>query len=486
MSSLKCPNLSSSNRSSSHHHGRPRNFLSPTKSDKAVVGQGGGSDAGIVGTRFATRKSPPVPSNNNNQQQQQQTEVLVSSTTSCTTSTNTTTTTTTSSQQEEDQGERPPLLRRLSSNSGPSGNNACSSSRYPPPLLPALVSSELVLGEEEEEEEDEGGDGFPETCEDYVEWPVDKDTVRDEEEVVSEEDFHISDESAVLTALRIPENIVPTPHTQFIQSLSRKQQQGRPTVVSGGSSSGGGGGGGLQRRRSQESIISRGIKMPEDDDSSDVGVNIGDDGSSDIKTESADGDSSSTSITVNNPASIIGGGPGGTVSIMKDQTDRKLRSAFAKYKKLDEADRCKLEKLGENKILINGSIVIERDYENYTRETDVVLEFDEDWKKCKMPPLPAPTAPNCQAPPCRLGCVCESIIQDSIARSHCGKPKCFFDCNCLLSLFSNGDDGDIRSRLRPRVSLLNWRYMEPTEREKEPPVSSICLLLFNFVCREFT
>jgi hypothetical protein len=160
---------------------------------------------------------------------------------------------------------------------------------------------------------------------------------------------------------------------------------------------------------------------------------------------------------------------GGVFPIMKE-TDRKLRSAVASH---DEAeDGCKLELLGSNQVRVNGATILHRDYNNFVRETDMELEWDEHWKACKMPPLPPPTAPNCQAPPCRLGCICESIVKDSVARTHCGKPECFFECTCQLAVFPNGEDTNtrnIRSPLRSRVSLLNWRYMEPTEREKDPP-----------------
>lgn len=143
-----------------------------------------------------------------------------------------------------------------------------------------------------------------------------------------------------------------------------------------------------------------------------------------------------------------------------------LRSAYAKCRKFMEDEVTVIEKLGSNKILAAGR-VIDIDYENYVKESDVDLPYDD--PSGSMPNLPPPTASNCHAPCCRLGCICSSISEDMPPRKHCGRPKCFFECNCQNILFNSNDDGDIRSRLRPRVSLLNWRA-ESTEKEKEPMV----------------
>lgn len=282
--------------------------------------------------------------------------------------------------------------------------------------------------EEEEEEEDIDeetsissstvtslNDSKDDSLEDvYVEWPQNRIRKKLTEKEIAQikDDLKISDATAVRCALSIPEEFVPTPHQEFIKDLDKKKIMDSAAGPSKSPSQNGQGSG---------------------------------------KTES-----------------VTGG-----ENTIKKQTDMKLRSAFAKYKKWDEAERSKLEKLGENKILVNGSTIIEIDYTNYIKEQDVVLEFDEDWNTCEMPPLPNPTAPNCQAPPCRLGCICNTD-RGPVARTHCGKPKCFFECSCQQTVFANGDDGDIRSRLRPRVSLLNWRYLESAEREKDPPVSSLC------------
>jgi hypothetical protein len=36
---------------------------------------------------------------------------------------------------------------------------------------------------------------------------------------------------------------------------------------------------------------------------------------------------------------------------------------------------------------LNGSTIVERDYNNFVKETDMELEWDQHWNKCKMPPL---------------------------------------------------------------------------------------------------
>lgn len=144
-----------------------------------------------------------------------------------------------------------------------------------------------------------------------------------------------------------------------------------------------------------------------------------------------------------------------------------LRSAYAKCRKFMEDETTVIEKLGNNKILAAGR-VIEINYENYLKESDVELQYD-DTLAGSMPSLPPPSVSNCHAPCCRLGCICSSISEDMPPRKHCGRPRCFFECNCQNILFNSNDDGDIRSRLRPRVSLLNWRA-ESTEKEKEPMV----------------
>lgn len=142
-------------------------------------------------------------------------------------------------------------------------------------------------------------------------------------------------------------------------------------------------------------------------------------------------------------------------------------------KRLFEDERVVLEKLGSKQLLVNGSTVVVRDYENYTTEMDVYVPMDENWRTTSMPPLPDchGCESNCNAPYCRLGCVCDSLKQEPFIRRHCGKPKCFFECTCLQSMLMNGEDGDIRSRLRPRVSLLNWRFAESAERERDTMVS---------------
>ncbi|CAL8101944.1 unnamed protein product [Orchesella dallaii] len=144
-----------------------------------------------------------------------------------------------------------------------------------------------------------------------------------------------------------------------------------------------------------------------------------------------------------------------------------LRSAYAKSRKFMEDETTVIEKLGNNKILAAGRI-IEIDYEHYLKEADIEIPMDD--RSGAMPSLPPPSVSNCHAPSCRLGCICSSISEDMPPRKHCGRPRCFFECNCQQILFSNNDDGDIRSRLRPRVSLLNWRA-ESTEKEKEPMTS---------------
>lgn len=96
-------------------------------------------------------------------------------------------------------------------------------------------------------------------------------------------------------------------------------------------------------------------------------------------------------------------------------------------------------------------------------ESDVPIELDEDPNTCEMPPLPfAPFRVDCLNTNtyCRLGCICESIKSEPIVRTHCGKPSCFFECGC----------GNIRSRLRPRVSLLNWRFKEGDNEQEPAPV----------------
>lgn len=143
-----------------------------------------------------------------------------------------------------------------------------------------------------------------------------------------------------------------------------------------------------------------------------------------------------------------------------------LRSAYAKCRKFMEDETTVIEKLGNNKILAAGR-VIDINYEKYTKESEVELPYDD--LSAPMPALPPPSASNCHAPSCRLGCICSSISEDMPPRKHCGRPRCFFECTCQNILFNSADDGDIRSRLRPRVSLLNWRA-ESTEKEKEPMV----------------
>ncbi|ODM96800.1 MAX gene-associated protein [Orchesella cincta] len=144
-----------------------------------------------------------------------------------------------------------------------------------------------------------------------------------------------------------------------------------------------------------------------------------------------------------------------------------LRSAYAKCRKFMEDETTVIEKLGSNKILAAGQI-IEVDYEHYLKESDIEIPMDD--KSGPMPTLPPPSVSNCHAPSCRLGCICASISEDMPPRKHCGRSRCFFECNCQQLLFNSNDDGDIRSRLRPRVSLLNWRA-ETTEKEKEPMTS---------------
>lgn len=244
-------------------------------------------------------------------------------------------------------------------------------------------------------------------------------------------EYRISDQEAVRCALSIPEEFVPTPHKEFIKDLEVQQETK------------------TKRQIKKHPMIS---------------------------------------TTKPKPSIQNGGGEGEYRIINKTllvrERERKLRSAFAKYKKWDEAERCKVELLDDNKIMVNN-VIMDVNHSDYIREQDVTLDLDEDYRTCSMPPLP--TLPSSQTPvavtstskngetdpctsaTCRLGCICESIKRDPVVRTHCGKPRCFFECTCQQSMFNNGDDGDIRSRLRPRVSLLNWRFMESAERDKDPP-----------------
>lgn len=231
-------------------------------------------------------------------------------------------------------------------------------------------------------------------------------------------EYRISDKEAVRCALSIPEEFVPTPHKEFIKDLEVKQET---------------------NSKKQRPMLSP------------------------MKTSIQNGKTAAEYQRL-----------GTSTSILVRDRERKLRSAFAKYKKWDEAERCTVERLEGNRILIDGELIMEINHTDYIKEQDVVLELDEDYRTCSMPPPPdLRDEEGCKAPSCRLGCICECISREPVVRAHCGKPRCFFDCNCSQSLFSNGDnDGDIRSRLRPRVSLLNWRFMEGAERDKEtPPVS---------------
>jgi hypothetical protein len=126
-------------------------------------------------------------------------------------------------------------------------------------------------------------------------------------------------------------------------------------------------------------------------------------------------------------------------------------------------------KLGKNQMLINDKLV-NVNYTDFITEADFELKYDpgqgdpheivQDQKY--LPPttpiLNKKVEGDCSFDYCRLGCICSSLSNGSISRGHCGKQKCFFECCCLFKVNPTlTDSGDIRSRLRPRVTLLNWR-----------------------------
>jgi hypothetical protein len=255
------------------------------------------------------------------------------------------------------------------------------------------------------------------------------------ERVVVEGEYRITDQEAVRCALSIPEEFVPTPHREFIKDFEVQQDRlkERPTTI----------------------MTTHIMLKP-------------------ASIENGEGEEGEGEYN-----KMIGIS---AKTLLVRERERKLRSAFAKYKKWDENERCKIDKLEDNKVMVNDELVLDVVHSNYVKEEDVILPLDEDWRTCSMPPLPDLPPPDlslaapavlddvaCMDVSCRLGCICDSIKRDAVVRSHCGKPRCFFECTCQLSMFSNGDDRDIRSRLRPRVSLLNWRFMESAERDKEPP-----------------
>ena len=41
----------------------------------------------------------------------------------------------------------------------------------------------------------------------------------------------------------------------------------------------------------------------------------------------------------------------------------------------------------------------------------------------------APSQKKCSKEYCRLGCICDSM-EVGIAKGHCGKPECMFECQC--------------------------------------------------------
>lgn len=240
-----------------------------------------------------------------------------------------------------------------------------------------------------------------------------------EDDTPREGEYRISDQEAVRCALSIPEEFVPTPHKDFIKDLEEKQDNKTKDL----------------KQRPKMNTTS-------------------------TKPSIQNGDAE---FRITSKALLV------------RERERKLRSAFARYKKWDDAsERSKVEKLEDNTVKVNDNLVLDWvDWTNYVEEKDVPLELDEDYRTCEMPPPPTPSPSSgddaCPELTCRLGCICESIKRDPPVRTHCGKPRCFFECTCQQSVFNNGDDGDIRSRLRPRVSLLNWRFMESTEKDKDPP-----------------
>jgi len=76
---------------------------------------------------------------------------------------------------------------------------------------------------------------------------------------------------------------------------------------------------------------------------------------------------------------------------------------------------------------------------------------------------------------CSKGCICSSLSAGHVARDHCGKKMCLFECNCLfpanrapiVSILDG--EGNIRRRLRPRVTLMNWREIMNKSGLVTPP-----------------
>ncbi|CAG7823391.1 unnamed protein product [Allacma fusca] len=157
---------------------------------------------------------------------------------------------------------------------------------------------------------------------------------------------------------------------------------------------------------------------------------------------------------------------------------------YARHKKFEEDEKIEIIKLENNQILADG-VIYNVDHENYLKEKDVEVPYDDHQfspPDLAMQETAEMVKVKCNGsrklPYCVYGCVCESIDQaERETKLHCGKLKCMLECSCNASCWTK-EDADIRSRLRPRVSMLNWssrlNYLDALispEREKEPPAS---------------
>ena len=164
---------------------------------------------------------------------------------------------------------------------------------------------------------------------------------------------------------------------------------------------------------------------------------------------------------------------------------QKRRSSWKNSKHWEEDDIPTVIRLGNNKMLINDKLV-EIDYNDFISDADIQCYTDSEEHDAKE--LPARIINNaahgtasCEFDYCRLGCICSTLKHGPIVRDHCGKPRCFFECHCNHMNFKGNptltDTGDIRSRLRPRVSLLNWRNTRLGEQNADPEEETYRVIL---------
>ena len=130
------------------------------------------------------------------------------------------------------------------------------------------------------------------------------------------------------------------------------------------------------------------------------------------------------------------------------------------YKPESGEIRCKLIRVNDKYLLIDNVRYIEADCNSYIKEADVPVEYDEELESSlKVEEETKGENGVCTLASCRLGCICESL-KYTYSADHCRKFNCMMDCICLDGrrlTWETEHAADIRSRLRPRFSLMSWK-----------------------------